>query len=359
MNVLSKLNQAIISSLVLLISTTAIFANEETVAKAIPVTTVKVVQMPMIETTLARGEIESPNTPYVAAKVAAEVVSIKVDDGTAVKAGQLLARLDEEAFRIAEQRATADMQRLEAMVENQQRKVERSKQLFNQKLISSSLHEDVLSVMKQLQAELLSARSMLRQAQYQLSHTKVISPVNGIVQQRMVSKGDYVKIGVSMFQIVSTDEVRARVYFPDTLGSSVHVGMKVMLTKRKQTVTGVISSIRPMMENSNRSLHALVEFNNSNNWRAGTSVVAKTVLTENSSAIAVPQRTLVQRPAGTVVYKIRGNKVTEKIVSTGMQQDDFIEITSGLKDGETIVMDGASWLTDGAIIDIQKGNTNK
>ena len=162
-----------------------------------------------------------------------------------------------------------------------------------------------------------------------------------------------------MFHVVSTDKVRARVYFPDTLGSSVHVGMKVMLTKRKQTVTGVISSIRPMMENSNRSLHALVEFSNSNNWRSGTSVVAKTVLTENAAAIAVPQKALVQRPSGIVVYKVRGNKVIEKIISTGMQQDGFIEITSGLLDGETIVMDGASWLTNGATINIQKGSTSK
>ncbi len=359
MNVLSKFNRVIMSSLVLVISTATISASEETLSKSTPVTTVKVIQMPMIKTMLARGEIESPNTPYVAAKVAAEVVSIKVDDGTAVKTGQLLARLDEEAFRIAEQRATADLQRLEALVENQHRKVKRSNQLFSKKLISSSIHDDVLSVMKQLEAELLSAESMLRQAQYQLSHTKIVCPVNGIIQKRMVSKGDYVKIGIPMFHVVSTDEVRARVYFPDTFGSSVHVGMKVMLTKRKQTVTGVISSIRPMMENSNRSLHALVEFSNSNNWRSGTSVVAKTVLTENAAAIAVPQKALVQRPSGTVVYKIRGNQVSEVIVSTGMQQESFIEITSGLKGGETIVMDGASWLTDGATIDIQKGSANQ
>lgn len=330
---------------------------DETI-KATPVTTFKVTQTSMKETTLVRGEIESPNTPFIGAKVAAEVSEIKADEGMQVLKGQLLARLDDEAFTIAEQSARANKQRLLALVENQQRKVNRSEELYGKKLISKSDLDDIQSVMKQLQAELLGAESILNKALYQLSHTKIVSPINGIIQQRIVSKGDYVKIGNPIFNIVSTEQVRARVYFPNTLSSIIHTGMQVHLINKNQTVMGIISSIRPMMENGNRALHALVKFDN-NNWKPGTSIVAKTILAERPDAIAVPQKAVVRRPSGVVLYKIMGQKVAEQKVTTGLRQDQLIEVTSGINIGDEIVLDGAAWLSDGAAIDIQNSGFDK
>jgi len=66
-----------------------------------PVTVVNTIETTMISATVVRGEIESPSTPHIAAKVAAEVVSVKVDEGMQVQTGQLLAELDDETFSIA------------------------------------------------------------------------------------------------------------------------------------------------------------------------------------------------------------------------------------------------------------------
>jgi len=342
-------------SLTLLVNQFALTqAAEKQSSRVTPVTSVKVMQAEMLETTLVRGEIESPNTPRTAAKVAAEVVKVNVDDGMVVSSGQLLAELDDEAFIIAEERANADIQRLQALKENQQREVKRSKELYGKKLISQSVYDDSQTMMKQIQAELVGAKARLKEVRYKLSHTKIISPVNGVIQQRHVSIGDYVKVGNPMFHIVSMEQLRARIYLPDSLGSVIEVAMPVQLIHGEQKVDGVISALRPMMENGNRALHALVTFENQNNWKPGSSISAKIILRQLPEATVVPIKALVHRPAGIVLYKIVGNIAIEQKVTTGLKQGNRIEITSGVKIGDSIVLDGATWLSNGAIVEVKQ-----
>ncbi|WP_177421132.1 efflux RND transporter periplasmic adaptor subunit [endosymbiont of Lamellibrachia barhami] len=329
-------------------------AEDSLPPKSTPVTMVKAIQTTMISTTMVRGEIESPSTPHIAAKVSAEAVSIKVDEGMHVESGQLLAKLDDETFRISEEIASAEIQRLQILIDNQQRILKRNKELFEKKLASQSVLDDALTALKQSQAELISASAKLKEARYQLSHTRVTSPVEGVIQQRTVSKGDYVKPGTLLFQIVSTDSLRARLYFPEPLAASIHLGMKVELTQGRKTVSGEVNRIRPMLEDSNRALHALVDFKNEGNWKPGSSIVARVILDEHKQAVAVPEKTLVRRPVGVVIYRIKDDTVTEQVVTTGLKQGDLIEVTSGLSAGDSIVLDGAAWLTDGARVEIQE-----
>ncbi len=322
--------------------------------QATPVTMTRAVQTTMISTTMVRGEVESPSTPHIAAKVSAEVDSIKVDEGMQVQSGQLLAALDDETFKISEEIASAEIQRLQILIENQQRILKRNKELFSKKLASQSVLDDALTALKQSQAELIGTRAKLKEVRYQLSHTRVTSPVDGIIQQRTVSRGDYVKPGTLLFQIASTDSLRARLYFPETLAASVHLGMKVELTQGEQTVISKVTHIRPMLEESNRALHALVDFQNEGNWKPGSSIIARVILEKHTQAVAVPEKTLVRRPAGMVLYRIKGNAVTEQVVTTGLKQGDLIEVTSGISAGDSIVLDGAAWLTDGARVEIQE-----
>jgi len=319
-----------------------------------PVTTVKSIQTSMVAATTVRGEIESSSTPHVAAKVAAEIVSISVDEGMPVQVGQLMAELDDEAFKIAEESANADIQRMEVLIDNQKRILKRNKDLIGKKLVAQSALDDAITALKQSQAELLSAKARLKEARYQLSHCKITSPIDGVIQQRPISLGDYVKSGDLLFQIVSTDDLRARLYFPETLAATIQLGMSVELTQGGKTITGKVDSIRPMLEANNRALHVLVSFQNEDNWKAGSSIVARVILAEHTQAVAVPEKALVRRPIGTVVYRIKNGIVSEQVVTTGLKQDDLIEVTSGLRAGESIVMDGAAWLTDGARVDVQE-----
>jgi len=332
--------------------------NDETLKIITPVTVVKTVSQTLLATTNVRGQIETLTKPNVAAKVAAEVSGIYFIEGESVKQGQVLAELDAEAFIIDKEIASANITYLTVLIENEKRLLKRNQDLFNKKMISQAVLDDSETALKQSNAQLLSAKAKLRKAIYRLSHTKIISPINGVVQTQLVSKGDYVKIGDDLFFIISTDDIYARLYFPETMVDQIKLNMAVTLIRQKtgevEQINGTIERIRPMLETGNRALLTLVKFTNHHQWKIGSSIQAEVMLTQHKNAITIPKQALVRRPNGVVVYKViaNSNKVVEQLITTGLIQGETIEILSGLTLNDEIVLDGAGWLTDGSVIDI-------
>jgi len=330
----------------------------EAVKLITPVTVVKVVAKTLLSTTNVRGQIETLTKPSVAAKVAAEVSNVYFIEGESVKQGQVLAELDAEAFIIDKEIASANITYLTVLIENEQRLLQRNKDLFNKKMISQAVLDNSETALKQSNAQLLSAKAKLRKAIYRLSHTKIISPINGIVQTQLVSKGDYVKIGNDLFFLVSTDDIYARLYFPETMVDQIKLNMPVTLIRQQtgkvEQINGTIEQVRPMLETSNRALLTLVKFTNTHQWKIGSSIQAEVMLSQHQNAITIPTQALVRRPNGLVVYKViaNTNKVIEQLVTTGLTQHKTIEILSGLTLNDEVVLDGAGWLTDGSTIDI-------
>ena len=78
------------------------------------------------------------------------------------------------------------------------------------------------------------------------------------------------------------------------------------------------------------------------------------VIDVRRGATVIPEQSAVLRPAGSVVYVPEGNIVKERAVQTGLLRNGEIEILAGLKAGETVVMDGAGMLTDGARIKLRE-----
>jgi RND family efflux transporter MFP subunit len=130
--------------------------------------------------------------------------------------------------------------------------------------------------------------------------------------------------------------------------------MDVELTHDNETVTGKVSRLRPRLEEGNRALHVLVDFDNEHNWKPGSSISARVILEEHANAIVVPERALVRRPSGLVLYRVEDNSVSENVVTTGLTQNALTEVVSGIDAGDTIVLDGAAWLTDGTSVEIQE-----
>jgi hypothetical protein len=78
------------------------------------------------------------------------------------------------------------------------------------------------------------------------------------------------------------------------------------------------------------------------------------VIGERPNAVTVPEQSVVLRPAGEVVYVLNAGKAEQRVVQTGLRQGGLVEIQSGVKAGETVIVDGASFLTDKAPVAVQK-----
>lgn len=321
---------------------------------------VEVVQMSV-------GVADSDIAPTIAAEVSGRVDQVMVDTGEAVKAGQILAQLDARDIANALRIAQSDVRRLEALVENQHKLTERNRQLAAQNFISPTRLDEIVSQEKALFEQLNGARANADNARRDLDKTRIAAPVNGRVEARMVSKGDFVTIGKPMFQISTEKNLRVRLPFPESVVSLIKTGQRVQLTtptSPDKMMEGKISEIRSVIGSGNRAFEAMVEVANPGDWRPGASVNGAVVVAERPDAVVVPEISVVQRPAGMVVYVVKDGKATQRIVQVGERRGGVAEIVSGLRAGEVVAMDGAGFLTDKASVVIKdssgvSGSSNK
>jgi RND family efflux transporter MFP subunit len=155
--------------------------------------------------------------------------------------------------------------------------------------------------------------------------------------------------------VVALNKLRVRLPFPENLSAQLQRGMLVRVSSSADdlVLAGKIEEIRPMAGVGNRAFDVFVTLDNPGVWKPGASVVGKVVLGEHQNAVVVPEQSVVIRPAGKVVYVVKGDKVEQRLVQVGIEQNGEIEILSGLQANETVVVDGAGFLTDKAIVAVK------
>jgi RND family efflux transporter MFP subunit len=118
-------------------------------------------------------------------------------------------------------------------------------------------------------------------------------------------------------------------------------------------VEGEIEDIRPTVLEGSRAIEVIARITNPGALRGGGSVDAAIITGSREGALVVPEQSVVLRPAGKVVYVVEEGKVRQQIVETGSKQGGVVEIVKGLQGGETIALDGAGFLTQGAAITVK------
>ena len=305
------------------------------------------------------GRLVSRNTPMLAAEVSARVVDVLVDDGEAVVQGQVLVRLDTTAFELGRREAEAAIQLLVVSIANEQRRVNRYRDLKTTNALSQERLDDAEAKLATDRASLAAAQARLAITEDRLSKAELRSPVSGVVEKRHVSVGDYVQVGKPMITVTDTRDLRAELPFPETVGHLLRPGQRMMLESPLApglVHPATVDLIKPQVGMANRSLVAIANISNPGEWRPEATVKAVLVVENRPAVAVVPVVSLVERPAGQVVYVLEDpqtDTVRERVVKPGQRQDGWIEILSGLEVGETVISDGANYLSDGARVDVR------
>ena len=300
------------------------------------------------------GSLENVMDPKIAAEVAGRVTRVLGFTGKKVKRGELLAEIDSADFEIQSRGDTAEIKRLQALLANQERVVERQQKLVGQGFISQNALDEALAQRAVLREQLAAARARAESTGRSLGKTKVVAPIDGEIETQVVAAGDYVKVGDPLFALVGTQRMRAHLLFPESAANRIRPGLKVRLESPAapgRPIESAIDEIKPTVNAGNRALDAIVRFEaNGGAFRGGGSVNARVVIEIKRDALMVPEESVVLRPAGKVVYVVRNGRVAQRVVETGLKQEGLQEIVKGLSPGEVIATDGAGFLSDGAAI---------
>ncbi len=300
----------------------------------------------------AVGTLEGLTNPTVSSEVAARVVRIHVNTGQAVKQGQLIATLDATDFSMQTQEAQAEVARIEALLANQNKTVERNQVLVDKKFISQNAVDNDAAQQTALKEQLAGARARVNSISHNRSKTLVYAPAAGKIEKKLIDDGEFLRVGDPIVLIVSSQLLRAHLPFPEQIGAQLHAGLKVHLSTptSSQSVDAVIHELKPMITEGSRSVDIIADIVNAPGWQAGASVNGTVVLGTQAASMMVPEQSVVLRPAGEVVYIVRGQHAYQAIVKTGIRQNGLIEIIQGLNENDTLVVDGAGFLSDKALV---------
>jgi membrane fusion protein (multidrug efflux system) len=319
--------------------------------------TVTQVKKQAIETTEeAMGSLEGLIDPTVAAEVAARVVNVHVTIGQTIQKGALIATLDATDFAMQRNEAQAEIARIQALLSNQAKIVARNQALVDKKFISQNAVDNDVAQQNVLKQQLEAAKARVGSINHSSNKSRVIAPVSGVIEKKLVDTGDFVRVGDPIVQIISKQKLRAHLPFPEQIGAQLKPGLKVRLTTptSNKTVESVILELKPMISEGSRTIDVIADVENEPDWQPGASVTGTIILGEQAAALMIPEQSLVLRPAGEVVYVVRDNVAYQAVVKTGARQNGLIELLEGLQPNELIVVDGAGFLTDKAPVEIHK-----
>jgi len=320
-------------------------------ARAVPVQLAVAEKREVIVELYSIGRLVSRNTPSLAAEIDARVVEVLVEEGEAVQQGQTLVLLDTTRTELARREAQAEIQRLKASIANEKRRVTRYRDLKTKDVMPQERLDDAEAQLAVYQASMLAAEVRLAIAEDRLGKARLLSPVDGVVETRHVSVGDFVKNGNHMITVTDTQSMRALLPFPETVGYQLKLGQTLLLESPidpGHIVEASVNQIRPQVGSMNRSLMVIADLENPGKWRPEATVEAAIVVERRPDSVVVPGRSVVARPAGDVVYLLESGHARQQLVETGEHGDGWVEIRTGLQAGDEVVNEGAYYLSDGA-----------
>ena len=328
-------------------------AQSVTEAPATLISVVSAERRDLPVTLQSTGRIESRATPLVAAEIDGRVLQLEVDEGDAVTAQQRLATLDATAPTLELRAASAEAARLAALLENEERRSARLRELHAKGSVSREQMDDAEAQRVALAAQRDVAQSRVRIARDLQERTEIRAPLDGRIERRLVSAGDYVKRGEPLFTIATSGKLRALLPFPEQQAALLAPGQPVELDTPLapgKTTSAAITELRPAVGAANRAVWAIVDIPNPGAWRPDATVRARVRVAVHAGAVMVPSQSLIRRPAGEVVYVVAQGKAAQRLVQSGERLGDWVEIVSGLQAGEEVAREGAAYLSDGATV---------
>ena len=322
-------------------------------ARDIFISTTQVKLIDFKEQESSMGVIKGLIDPTVAAEISGKVTKVYVRTGATVKKGDLLAELESKDYRFQLNLAEAEIRRLTVKLENQNKVLERNKALVEQNFISPNALDNISSEKNEMFEMLEIAKANRDIAKSNLEKTKIYAPINGKIQKQLPSIGDFLKIGDGVYQIINNKKVRAHIPYPEQLANKIKPGMDIQLSSAisQSTITSKIAELKPSINKESRSIDVIADISNLPNWQPG-STVNGTIIFSSKKNVGVPEQSIVQRPIGKVVYVVTNKKVKANVVETGITQNGYVEILSGIKENDTVAVDGAAFLTDDLSVSI-------
>jgi multidrug efflux system membrane fusion protein len=338
--------------------------------QAQPVGVATAERAPINVTVNALGTVTPLATATVRPQASGMLMKINFTEGQLVRAGDVLAEIDPGPYQAALAQAEAVLARDQATLANQKTDLARYEELAKQNAISQQQLATSRTQVAATTATVQADQANVMTARINLGYTRVVSPVTGRVGLHLVDVGNIVSNGQSGGLVVVTQLDPMSVLFtvPEdnvaTILSRMNGGAELVVDAydRSQTTkiaSGKLATVDNVIDPSTGSVKLRALFDNKEGKLFPSQFVNVRLLVDTlEDQVVVPLPAIQRGSDGTFVFIVTPDKtVMTRTVKTGVQDGDKIAITEGLQPGDTVVIDGADRLRDGAQVTVPDRKT--
>ena len=264
-----------------------------------------------------------------------KIVEINFNEGTRVKKGDLLAKVNDKPLQ-------AQLSRYEAQVKLAQDRVFRQSALLEKDAVSQEAFEQARTELAMLNADI----DIVKQ---NIALTELRAPFDGIIGLRNVSEGAYASPSVVVAKLTKISPLKIDMFVPERYADQVKAGTPLTFTVEgiNEEFKAAVYAKESEVDSDTRMLSVRATYANPNGrLQPGRFISAKIRMQDIPNAIAIPTEAIVPEMGVDKVFVYRGGKAKATAVKTGLRTDALIHIVEGIEVGDTIITSGTLQLRE-------------
>lgn len=313
---------------------------------AVPVQVAQVAPQSMENRIRVNGSIRADEEAELRPEVSGKLTAITFKEGSQVKAGDVMARINDSELRAEETRLQYEV----SLAESTESRLRR---LLAEGSVSQENYDRALS-------NLNTNRAQLELVRARLAKTVIAAPFDGTVGLKYISEGAYVTPATRIAGIRKVDRVKVDFAVPEKHALAVKVGDRIEfeIASLDQRFSGEVYAIEPMIDPVTRTLpiRAIAD-NVDRNLLPGSFADVTLVLGRRDNALMIPTQAVMPGLSTQRVFIMENGVARTRSITTGRRTDRLVEVTEGLNPGETVITTGLLQLRDGMSVTVQNNGT--
>ena len=275
------------------------------------------------------GTLRADEDVDLSFETSGKIVGINFTEGTRVKKGDLLAKINDRPLQ-------AQLEKLQAQKKLVEEKEFRQRSLLDKDAISQESYDQIVTELQTIQADinLIIAR---------ISETELRAPFDGIIGLRYISEGGYANPSAKIARLVKISPIKVEFAIPERYADQVNIGYPVKFTVdgSNQTYEARVYAIDPQIEEATRTIVIRAYYpNKKEELKSGRFASVTLLLSQIDNAIAIPSEAVIPEMEGETVFIYKNGKASTVKVTTGLRTESLIQIVDGLKFGDTLLTTG-------------------
>jgi RND family efflux transporter MFP subunit len=324
--------------------------------RAVLVETGEVVTGDISSMATVSGKLSANLEVNIVPKMSGKVAQVNFQVGDQVRKGDVILRLETTELQAQLNQAKAALASAQANYDNAVANLERTKILYEQGAVSQQELERAQTMVATGSTD--SAKAAIQLIETQIANAVVTAPTNGIVSARMVEVGEMATMAPVM-TIVNINPILVEANVIEGYINKLKEGQKVstyVTAVSSEPFTGTIDTINPTADIQSNTFPIKVSISNDQHiLKPGMFAEMKLVLETQKGVLLIPKQAVTERDGHQYVYKIEDQRAVETEITTGLEDDNQIQVHSGLAEGDQIVLSGQNKLQNGSLVTTSGG----